>query len=256
MSWYDASWPYRRAITLYQSAGTSPNDYTFVIPADLDHVWNNLQASGQDIRITDANGRTLELYDLNSVVASTKTGTVEVDNPAIAINGGLTLFWMYYGNAGAGDAKTVFAPAAALTATLAKDAPKSFIVPVRMERPGALRPANEIAKKASEEIDIFFEFTDILIRRDRTFSGSDRYEEIASCTVNARRANANDTSVIDASKCRFVEQEDRMFFVVRCKAGTDGNDYTIIAVANTVELEFSRVLEARCLVKVRDVDDI
>lgn len=255
MSWYSSSWTRRYPISVYNSTGTATQDVSHPCPATRDELWSNIQANGEDIRVTEANGVTLVTYDLNTVSASSKSGTIELDNVTTAINGGTTLFWVYYGNSGAADAKTVFAPAAALTGYTGEDAPRSRIVPVRMQRPGATVPTAEISKTAAEEFDVYFEFTDVLVRRQNLSSGTDRQEEIASVTLVATSGGAPALAVIDASKVRFVEWGDRMFVAARVRAGSDGTDYTVVLTATTTGVPNARIIQGRCLLKVRDVDD-
>lgn len=257
MSWYSASWKYRAPISLYQAAATTPIDVVAPIPVDFEHFWANVLANGNDVRVTSANGRTLVSYDLAAGWdVATLTGILELDNVTVAISGKTTLFWLYYGNAAGADARSAVAPSTPVTGTIAKDAPRSFVVPVAMEKPGALKPVKELAKKSTENVDIYFEITDFLVRRSNSFAGSDRYEEVASFVASATTGGADATNtVIDKTLVRYVEWGDRGFVVVPVTGGTDAIDYTIVATITTVELEKARVVSARCLMKVRDVDD-
>lgn len=264
MSWYNDSWSFRAPIAVYNSGATGAKDITAALPAQWDHIFANSLASGNDIRVTLADGVTLATYDLNGFNATTKAGTIEVQaatctgTTAYTI-GGTTLFWLYYGNAAATDARTNFVPAGALTGIVSNDIPpRQWVAHAAMERAGGHRPSQEFAKKSYEEVDLYFLVSPYLQTRGQTSAGRLRLEEVASATPIGVVSEADTAAIYDASMTRFVEAPDGRFYVViRVKAGTGSTptDYTVGAKMITTATN-ARKLQARALLRVADTNEV
>lgn len=108
--WLDFAWHWRVPITI--SSGESLDDYQVKITMDTASLIaaGKMQATGDDIRFTDSDGRTLMNYWIDSDMNTTST-VVWVRVPAIPA--GISTIYMYYGNpvapvASSGDATFIF----------------------------------------------------------------------------------------------------------------------------------------------------
>jgi hypothetical protein len=253
VSWYDSSWKYRRAIAVNNiGGGAGAADATLILDKDDDDFWGNVLSSGNDVRVTDADGRTLETYDLNAVVVATRTGTIEIDNATMAADATI-LFWLYWGNAAASDARSAFAPAAALSGQVRHDRPTIHVVKSSPERPGSTKPAADLQKMSSEAIDVYFDVTDYLVTRQRPYNGQNKYDEVAYATFDVQAGGASQAALFDESKTYFVELPDGTFYVVcRVKAGTTGTTYTAILTCVTT---LGKTIEIRARIRVKNVSE-
>jgi hypothetical protein len=185
-SWYNTSWKYRWPISINVSTAGATSDVTVDIPADFDLFWNNVLSSGNDIRVTDADGRTLLTYDIAAGFNSTtRVGQLELDNVS-TVTGSTDgcsnqLAWLYWGNSGASDARSAFAPAAAISGYICLEQPS----PDRTVRASnalfsQTRPRERLAvhvgATAGSKPDIWFDLTDVLVGRSRPYNSASGYE--------------------------------------------------------------------------------
>jgi hypothetical protein len=101
--WYNASWKFRKALTL--NGGLVPAaqvNYPALIAltAPDAHVQANTQASGNDILFTAADGTTKLAHEIESYSSVTGALVAWVNVPALA-SGTNTTIYLYYGNAAA-----------------------------------------------------------------------------------------------------------------------------------------------------------
>jgi len=256
-SWYDSAWSYRApvAVDLTASPGT-PQDVTITVPPDLDEFWDNVQADGDDVRITDRDGRTLETYQLQTWTFATKTAVIEV-NAAAFTDGKMNALYLYWGNAVAADASSSFTAAGAQTGTIDQGAPAWPRVIALPETPGVSRPRQRISKNSADQLYVWIDFTELLQRRISASQGSLGYEGISHLlTISITTGGTPQAGMIDATETRFIEPRirgrRRAVAKVLVKAGADGTDYTVdVAVATTLE----RIITARMWLLIRDVDE-
>jgi hypothetical protein len=98
--WYNASWQYRRALTL--SAATSVSNYQVLVTlttAIMGSPYAHVKSDGSDIRFTGPDGFTLQDYWIESW-NNTGTSKIWVE----VANSGTSSIYMYYGNSGAASA--------------------------------------------------------------------------------------------------------------------------------------------------------
>lgn len=181
MSWFNASWSHRTAILVDKlTAGVATVDVTATIPTDLEEFWDNVLASGNDVRVTDADGRTLEVYDLAAGFdTATRTGVVEVQAVLPPIADSMMVLWLYYGNSGAADARTAFAPAAARTGYIYSGMPVAPIFKASGEEARATAPRQQIAVTPYEGGMPWFDVTPRLTPRYEPYEGRRLNEEIS-----------------------------------------------------------------------------
>jgi hypothetical protein len=250
MSWYqDATnptqrWRRRAPIAVDNTGGSVGNiDITCVVPKDWDDFWNNVnQVDGRDIRVTDSDGKTLLVFDLNGFDVSTRTLTLEVDNYAAPAAAMLQL-WVYWGNASANTAAASFVASAPKTGTIWLAAPGFPAITVTEERPRDTKPANKLAKQASTQTWVWWNLDAVLLKREFANAQDRLLEEIAyvSYVINL---NGTPQSMTDVTLTRYIDG----WVAVFVKAGTTGSNYTVALTVTTSEgrtLVFSAELNVR-----------
>jgi len=250
VSWLDSAWTYRQAIVVDNTSGSATIDVTATIPSDFDPFWDNVLASGFDIRITLADGKTLATYDVDSFNKVNRTCTLEVDNLAAASTDAMLVLWLYWGNALAGDGATTFTPSGAKTGYIVPDCmPAGYVVAAGAARPGDLRPSSRIQKTVEEELHVWFDLRPLLARRNTPFAGSPLCEEIEFLQLDVKAGGVSQAPMFDEDETRVITPG-----LVRTsvKAGNDTSDYTITLTVKTTE---GKILNPRALLLVRDLDE-
>lgn len=255
MAWYSSSWKYRRAITIDATGPASTVDVEAAIPATDDEFWSNVNASGDDIVVTAADGITPLTYDLASFNTNTRTGTIEIDGMAVTA-GFMVNAFVYWGNSGATNSLTTFSPSSAVTGAIefVSGAPV-FTVRATRERPGATTPRRPLSKGSAEQIYVDFDFSDLLelLPPGSAYEGHLAHEEIAHLSsFQVLLSGVDQTAMYTTTAHRFLP-----YGRVRClvKAGSSGSDYTLVCsvVTSRPGSSITRTLTARAALRVRDV---
>jgi len=233
------------AITVdHTGAVAAAFDATATLPAYWDQFWTTVQSTGNDMRVTQADGVTpVTKFDLNGFNSTTKVGTLEIQDTA----GGQAslLYWLYWGDSTLASGITPFVPASAKSAYIDLGAPaRGFAVTVQpQQRMGDTTPITEVAKDPDSTIFVWFDFGPMMQRRAQPQQGSTELECISYATVSATGGTAT------ASATRFEGGSDRHTAVkVKFAGGTTANDYILTVTATTTE---GRVLLGKAKVKVR-----
>lgn len=101
--WYNASWLYRKSITIDETKVSGSADHTsFPVLVDLTDsgLQANAQADGDDILFTSSDGTTKLDHEIELYTSGTGRLTAWVRIPTLDYNDN-TVIYMYYGNAGA-----------------------------------------------------------------------------------------------------------------------------------------------------------
>lgn len=245
MSWLDSAWKYRAAISVDNVGWVSGTiDAALPIPADWEVFWKQVQSTGNDVRVCLSDGALLATYDLDNWNATNRTGTVEI-NDFLPKGAGTQLFWLYWGNALAGDARTAFVPDSPKPGAIELAVPRSRVVVAKPERPGDTKPATVLSKMSAEAVTVWWDFRSLLHARRDTYNKSSRHEEVDCTTYDVRLNDGSQASMIDATKTRLLDGAVGTLV----KAGTSGQTYTVLCRATTTQ---GRTLEARALMKVQD----
>ena len=261
MSWMDKDWTHRAAITVDNTASAqTTEDVTITLPSEWPEFWGNVDNAGDDVRVTDADGVTLETYQLISFNSTTRTGSIEVDNvdltdietvAAAAVAG--VLLWVYWGNGSASAAAGSFTAAgSAKTGTLQVGTPGSGsqrVVMARPETPGSVSPRTEVHKMASETIHLWWNLSRALASRHIPSQGSRAFDEIHNVSYSVETNGNPVTSMIDVTEIRIVGPG---WVRTTIKAGTSGTNYVAILA---VELTQGRKLDFRTTIRVKDVTE-
>jgi hypothetical protein len=260
MSWYQLGanpWQFRRVISVDNTAGTpgAPIDVTHTLLPDDDEFWNNVQSAGQDIRVCDSDGRTLQTYDLDSFSTSTRSGTIEVDNwtpPGVK----MSALYLYFGNSSASTAATTFSPSSAKSGYIELGRPNARTFRVRPERPGDAKARSQFVKGANESVYVDFDFSAMLERAIVPGRGRMLWEEISyisSTTVEA--AGVDQAAMHVATNDRICDGGRVRVWVT---GGTSGTTYTVVCKIVTARPGGSpsgRTLEARARLYVQNVTE-
>ena len=102
--WYNSNWPYRLAVVIDHTkvAGDLTDFPIYVDLADLGtHFHSNVQADGDDIRVTKADGTTEVPYELVSLDTGAETGELHFKASGTLSSLVDTVFYIYYGYASA-----------------------------------------------------------------------------------------------------------------------------------------------------------
>lgn len=252
MSWYNSSWTRRTPISVRETKAAANSDATAVLSPIMEDFWDNVQTDGDDIRVTDADGLTLEAYDLASFNATTRAGTVEIQNAAIETSWDVTVFWLYYGNAAVASAVTSFSPSSPEPGAFAPEVPSGLIFRAGPEQPGATIPQTQIAKQENETLFFYVDFTDLLLRLSVPYQDSTVYEEPAAASVAIYSGGTLQTSMLTEGNTRVVEHDGRIYVRGSAKAGTSGTDYRLQVELKT-SLGQTRI--ATALLRVRTTSE-
>jgi hypothetical protein len=250
-TWYDENYPYRRAVSVDNTAAGAGGtvDITFTMPVDDDLFWENVQADGDDIRICDADGFTLLTFDTASFNKTTRAGSFEVDAYA-APAGEMCVIYIYWGYASATDGRSSFVPASALTGYVDQRKPGPLVFEAAEERQAALRPRNVVAKSSLETKPVYLDFTRRMAKRADPYAARDLYEGIDYTVISAVSQGGAITSIWTDASTRII---DGSIVAVSLTGGSDGVDYALRVRAVT---HLGNIFVATLFVRVRDTDDV
>lgn len=248
MSWHDDNYNHRRPLSIIVGS-TTPTDVTIAMSADDEQFWAGIRSDCNDIRVCDADGRTLETYDIASFDYANRVLTVEVDNATFVVSK-VNVLWLYFGYSSATAANTTFSPSSPVTGYAEFECPDpAYIVPFAPERAGATIPQPKIAKSESEIIWVYFDIESAMIKRDVAYESHALYEEPSSWTFGVYNSGGSvQAAMVTQVNERLIECNGRRYIRCEVKAGSSGSDYT-----GRLDLTTSkgRVLQANCLIQVR-----
>jgi hypothetical protein len=234
MSWYDSSWNERIAITVNNTTATGSYDVTIDLAnyKHLSNFWTNTLASGNDIRVTSADGRTLVVYDVTSFNRTNKTGTLKMQAVSLT-TGVLNVFWLYWNNSGASAANTPFGAASPKTGVIWPGRPVGpWTVVARMPQPGDTVARPKIAKAPNDAGWLMLNVGEFLVQAGNTSNGSKRFDEVATVTATMYTGVTNYTATgIDLTKSKVTED----WVLIWVQAGVTATDYTVYTTITTAE---------------------
>ena len=253
MSWRAEADRYRAPLSVDHTAGGAGTiDASGALAASWDHFWANVQTTGNDVRITEADGITLVTFDLQAFNATTRVCTVEIDN-FTPPGAGMLCLWAYWGDAALASGTPVFVPVAPKALHVDVGQPASPLVVVRTEqRPQDTTPLSVIAKTTDSSLYIWWDFSGILQRRLRQSQKSSELECISYVSgVTVALNGADQAGMKDVTKTRFEGGPDgRAYVKTYLTAGVNNTDY--IATVTVVTTE-SRTLAGKAKIFVRDM---
>jgi hypothetical protein len=248
---------FRRSISVDATAAATASDVQITIPSVLSEFWDVIDASGNELRVTDADGQTVLNYKVTGSISgfdrTTRDGIIQIDNydPAAVCVGQV---WLYYGITGASSGATSFTYAASRTGYLYPGAPIS-IISAAPQRPGDTRPRDAISKAADEITWVWFDFHDLLQQLTTPDGQQEQWEELDEITYFVTLAGATQAGMVSASSVRVIGGR---YVQVLVQGGATGSSYTLVVQATTTypTQQTGRTLAARCLVRVKDVSEV
>ena len=231
--WYSSGGytPTRRVSISLDGNGASAN-YSVTIPAQLDDFWNEIDTSGNELRVTDADGVTVLTYDLSGFSKTNRTGTIRIG--AYTAGSGVEQLFLYYGMSGASSAAGSPATSSPRNGYIDLGSPKGRIIPWRPERPGATAPEEQFTKGSGEQKWLWFDLGSFLHTASAPVGSAGNkhpeWEEARLVTYAIYSGASAQASMVDATLVRFVGGR---YFRVLVKAGTTAVDYTLVATLTT-----------------------
>jgi len=243
----------RRAALLVDVGGGPTIDVDAALSDLPDWFWENVLASGDDLRVTEADGVKAVPFEADSFNATTRTGTIQIDNytpDADALNKH-AVFWLYWSHTGT--------PATASTPVTVSGARASYFQPYtrptlyrytwRPERLGVTNPRKRITKQVGETIHVWWNLEAALSRMSAPQNGALRGEEIRWIAFDVTDGGASQAGMFDATALRVLHPG---LVRTQIQAGTNATAYTLEL---TIGTSYGRVLEPRILLKVQNVDE-
>ena len=226
MAWLDGGWGKRVAITVDVASAAGTYDAQGAIPKDWDEFWDNVDATGDEVRVTLADGYTLATYDIASFNKTTRAATIQVDSLTLGSAEGIVLLWLYFDNSGATDASSAvtITSAQSLYIELAQPRTQRTLAP-RPEASGAAKAALNQAKEDDVTTYLWWDVSAWLHDKRVMDNGSRRNEELDYCKFEVEAAGTPVGTMVDATKNRFAEVSGVMYVVTLVKAGTAGTVY-------------------------------
>lgn len=249
MSWLDAAWARRAAVTVPNVGGDPVVNVTITIPPEWDAFWLRVDSGGADIRLTRADGRTEVVFKRASWTYATRTCVLQIQELAVA--DAVCLAWLYWDNPDAEDAALDPSIAGPIDGFIYLPLPVAPIVRVGQGRRGGLAAQQTVIKGAAEEVRVCWDFAHILASTPTPIAGHRVLEEIRRVDLVDVLDLTEDSvpSMVDADLTRICISGGQVSTWL--KAGTSGDDYIAICRVTTTE---DCILEGRVKVRVADVE--
>lgn len=241
---------YRVSITIDSTASASAADAQILIPDTFTAFWDAIDASGNELRVTAADGVTLLVYQLASFNKTNRTGYIQIDNFAPA-EAKVCQVWLYYGlTPGTASGAGSFVYSASKTGYIYLGQPGSATRSIP-ERPGETQPRDVLSKTSAESVLVWFDFGPRLQARITPADGYFQFEEVYSVVYDVQLATVSQAAMITATSPKIVAGR---FVQLLVGAGTSGSDYTVICTVNTRHPPdtAAQTLQTRAIIKVRN----
>lgn len=254
MGWYREagaySWRRRASVSVDNTAGgAGAIDITFSLPAAWDEFWTEIDTSGNELRVVDADGVSLLAYSIATFSKTNRTGVVSVDGYTAPAAGMLQIH-VYWNASGAAAATVATVIAAAKTGVIETCGPAGAdFVRADLARPNETRPRKQIAKGTDETRDVWIDIGPQLPRRVQPASDHMECDEIDYATYSVTLAGVGQGGMVSTGSTRFYAGR---YMKVRILAGADANDYTLVPLVRTTE---GLILAPRAWLRVRDLDE-
>lgn len=238
MGWLNDAWQDRKVINFNNSgAGASGTvDVEYVIDPQWDAFWDAIDASGNELRVTQADGTTVANYNLTGFNKTNRTGTIQVDGSyatGFAVET-VALFLYYNSSSTQGSGTTAVTITSAETGYIDFADPDSVadVYVFEKEKPGASEPEYQTAAPINVRHYVLIDITRALERRLEPSYGRRAYEEPFSVISTSEDDTGASASVAKVTYQGFLEAQTRrgrrMFLRTTIESMVDGTNYTII----------------------------
>ena len=244
--------PLKRATITLDSLDTT-SDYTITIPTSWSDFWDDVDSSGLEIAVTNADGTSSLTYQWSTFTKASRTGVLQIDN-YISGTTGTAQIHLYWGMSGATTGAGSFSASSPRNGYVDLGSVVRPIV-TSPERPGDTQPRHQVSKVSTESIWVWFDFGQELIRMDSPSDTRSQWEEIDGVTYAVNLAGSAQSGMVSAASSRIY---DGRYVRVLVQSGTTNTNYTIsVAVSTTYPNKQSgRNLVRRALLKVYDVSEV
>lgn len=264
MSWLGTAWRRRVAITLDNTGANASDDYDIEIPPWFDEFWSAIDSSGNELRVTHANGITVADYDVDdgaggSFDQSGRAGRIRLNNFAAQATASMVLCWLYFDPSSTQGSGAGTAGSGTGTGYIELGQPSQHVVLYQPQRPGLARPRDVRTKTSSEQVQVWFDLTAMLERVDTAARGKRLYEEPWFASVASYDSGGSSASLESLADTRFVSSRRRVYLRTEVSGGSSGSAYSMAASVHTVHPRTTtvntlyRILEPRVGFVVRDV---
>jgi hypothetical protein len=226
------SWSYRIPVSVDCTGGGGTIDVQFTVPKDLEIFWDNIQADADDVRVCDADGKTLLTYQLSSFTLSTRTCIVQVDGYA-APAAEMIQIWLYWGCSTAATGAGSFVAAGAKSGYVMSNAPPPITTRLQREPFRGQRPSQALQKATGEAFWVYVAYRHLLVQRypGQAYGGGTESEEVDYVKVDPTLGGAGAGTLTDETKIRFYPDGAAIWLT----AGSDATAYTIPITIVTVD---------------------
>jgi len=244
-------WLRRFPFTVDFLAGANPQ----YVRAELSHLpdsfWDNVLSSGNDLRVTEADGHSPLGFTVTGWDHALKTGTLDMASMSLPQSGALNVLWGYYMHTGTpASAWVANTPVSPLNGRLyAASGPYTNVVRWSPERRGATKPRKRLVKQATETMHVWWDVSRMLGQRRNKHNGSTLDEEVESLNFQVLQGGVDQAALYTESLTRMV---GRGLIRTTVHAGTSGQDYT---ASLTVRTTRGRTINPRAIIKVQTVQE-
>jgi len=263
MSWLHSSWHFREAVSVHNTGSATTIDISFIVSADFERFWSNVQSNGQDVRVTASDGVTELPYNFAAFNYADRSLTVNVNDYALpggnaSISGKTMVIWIYWGyddgaNNTASDGTTGFTVSQEITSTSIEIGSIARagcpVIACRGESPTGTTPTPVVAVKPNESIHVWWDFRPHLAKRRNKYNGSNIMEEIDTIDVSAENSSQADvtSTLLNESETR-VMHPGFIRTTIRHITNDQSSNYMVTLTVTTTS---GRTLTFPALVKVR-----
>lgn len=250
MSWYNGSFNRRIPVTIDGSATASgTHDFEVEIPADWDDFWDNIRSDGNDIVLTDADGKSILNFQFKSGFnLPNRSLTLQAENINLGVSNKMRIVQLYWDNSTQSSSlQTAITVSSVLAGYVYLGGPSGFVVKDSGFRPIGTVPTAIFQKDPTDEIDIWFPVGTRLAKRRIEYNQRLDFKLVQRVSVEVKTsAKVNQPTMYATEEIRLINGWCR----ARIKAGSDSTDYSVRLGVVTTDAE---VIVMSCLLQVREL---
>jgi len=235
MGWLDEVWQQRQPFT--DGFEYTPGTFSFQIqiPASWDTFWDVIDASGDELRITEADGVTPIAYTMASFSVANRTGTITLDQGSLPTSGVMYVRYLYFDSTsaqGSGTGSITLGTPLAMSAFFADIATTSYAMRAEHPIPGQTEPLHVFAIPVANAQNplVAVDMDGVLLDRPDVTGGHLNYEEVAEVTLSSvDDTGAAATVATLVRDARLSEHDGRrvLWVPIYVPGATDGTNYTV-----------------------------
>lgn len=248
------TWKYRTPVTVDDETGTpGGTDVTITVPVDMDLFWDNVRSAGEDVRIVAADGETaVATWEFDPAFSTSTRACTIVADAATAGSSGVSILWLYWGQATVTTAAGSFVAAATHTGIAIVSSYAVDVVFVwSREAPNVNKARPAFQKTANETVVVAIAYRGILARRAFPYGGGIEDEEPSTIDYAVYDDTSAQAAMVETGSTRL--DENYIYLIV--KAGTTGTEYTLRVTMTTTSKSntgLARTLEFSATVRVKN----